>query len=120
MTSQNSERDQPIEWVHPLAPFPQMPGYQTGMRYVRRLPGVQGDRHYHPGGHEWFTVVSGSLVFKNGEQPEKLLTAGQGDYIPPGVIHCGRNPSGTETVVLLLFYMKPADQPLIVYMPERS
>ena len=113
--SSNGERDQPIEWVHRPAPVSTIPGYQSGMRYVRRLPGVQGDRHYHPGGHEWFTVISGSLVFKNGDQPEKQLSAGQGDYIAPDIIHCGRNPSATETVVLLLFYLKPVDQPLIVY-----
>ena len=110
-----SERNQPVEWVHKPAGISDIPGFESGMRYVRRAPGVQGDRHFHPGGHEWFTVVSGSLVFKNGEQPEKRLTAGQGDYIPPGVIHSGRNPSTDETVVLLLFYLKPIDQPLIVY-----
>jgi quercetin dioxygenase-like cupin family protein len=114
-TSRTDERAQPIEWVHKPSGISNIPGFESGMRYVRRLPGVQGERHYHPGGHEWFTVVSGSLVFKNGDQPEKLLTAGQGDYITPGTIHCGRNPSATETVVLLLFYLKPVDEPLIVY-----
>lgn len=114
-TSGATERNNPIEWVHKPSEISNIPGFVSGMRYVRRKPGVQGDRHYHPGGHEWFTVVSGSLVFKNGDQPEKLLTAGQGDYIAPGTIHCGRNPSDSETVVLLLFYLKPVDQPLIVY-----
>lgn len=101
MTDTTSEEG-PIEWVHPLQPVTSVPGYEVGVRVERRKPGVQGAKHFHPGGHEWFYVVSGSLDFANGDQPNKLLTSGQGDYIPPDVIHCGRNPSETETVVLEL------------------
>jgi len=112
--AQPDDHDDGIEWVHRLHALSTLPGHEAGMRIVRREPGVQGERHYHPGGHEWFYVVSGSLVFKNGDQPEKLLTAGQGDYIPPDVVHCGRNPSDTEMVVLLLHYLKPIEAPTIV------
>jgi quercetin dioxygenase-like cupin family protein len=72
---------------------------------IERGPGVQGEAHYHPGGHEWFHVASGALLFTNGDQQPKLLTAGQGDYIPPGVVHHGRNPSPSEPVKLVLFYL---------------
>lgn len=101
-------------WVQPPMPVSNIPGWEAGVRTVRRGPGVQGDRHYHPGGHEWFSIASGSLVFKNGDQPEKLLSAGQGDYIPPDVVHCGRNPSTTEAVVITLFYLKPVGAPVLV------
>ncbi len=113
--SDSGTPDDSMAWIHPLQAVSSIPGHEVGVRVVRRGPGVQGKRHSHPGGHEWFTVISGSLVFTNGTQPDKLLTTGQGDYIPPDVIHCGRNPSATETVVLQLFYLKPIGQPVLIY-----
>jgi quercetin dioxygenase-like cupin family protein len=101
-------------WPHPLREISTIPGQEAGVRYIERAPGANGQRHFHPGGHEWVYVVSGSLVFTNGAQPEKTLRAGEVDYIPPDTIHNGRNPSTTEPVKLVLFYVKPKDAPLLI------
>ena len=103
-----------MRWAHPMRNLPEIPGYEVGMRRVRRGPGVQGKAHYHPGGHEWFTIAAGSLFFTKGDEPGRLLTAGEGDYIAPDVVHHGRNPSDTETVEIVLFYLKPVGAPVLV------
>jgi quercetin dioxygenase-like cupin family protein len=103
-----------MRWAHALCALPEIPGYEVGMRIVRRGPGVQGKAHYHPGGHEWFTIAKGSLMFTKGDAPAKLFTAGEGDHIPPDVVHHGRNPSDSETVEIVLFYLKPVGAPVLV------
>jgi len=109
--------DRPVEaqtWLREMAAISNIPGFEAGMRMIDRPPGRAASPHYHPDGHEWVYVAAGSLAFRNGDQPEKVLRAGDTDYIAPNVVHWGYNTSDTEPVKLVLFYVKPVGTPLLV------
>jgi quercetin dioxygenase-like cupin family protein len=101
-------------WMHEMAEISNIPGHEAGVQVIDRPPGVSASPHYHPDGHEWVYVASGCLAFHNGDQPEKLLCAGDVDYIAPNIVHHGRNPSATEPVKLVLFRVKPVGAPLLL------
>jgi quercetin dioxygenase-like cupin family protein len=75
---------------------------------VTYAPGEGSPPHHHPHGVVAF-VVSGAIVSKVGEEPERTFRAGEAWWEPLGANHrISRNASRTEPAKLLAIYIAPA------------
>src|SRR5215472_14950603 len=67
-------------------------------------PGAGSPPHVHANGVMAF-VVSGSVASKVGDEPERLVHAGEAWWEPPGAVHrVSRNASSSEPAKLLAIY----------------
>jgi len=72
-------------------------------------PGAGSPPHVHANGVMAF-VVSGSVASKVGDEPERLVHAGEAWWEPPGAVHrVSRNASSSEPAKLLAIYIAPAE-----------
>lgn len=79
-------------------------------------PGAVLPWHIHPDAHEVAYVLEGDFTFElAGKQPTRLK-AGEADYLPPNVVHRGRN-EGDKPVKLFVVRIKPKDKPLVEEVP---
>ena len=101
-------------WGYELTPISNVPGHDVGIQLIDRPPGGAATPHSHPDGHEWVYCISGSMMLTIGDNPAKELKAGDVEYLPPNVVHFGRNVTN-ETVKLILFRVKPHDKPLFKF-----
>ena len=70
-------------------------------------PGTGSPEHLHANGVMAF-VVSGSIVSKVGDEPERTFQKGDAWWEPPGAVHrISRNASPTEPAILLAIYIAP-------------
>jgi quercetin dioxygenase-like cupin family protein len=102
-----------MAWGYDLKEISNIPGHEAGVQIIERPPGGSANPHYHPDGHEWVYCASGSMMLTIGDQPARELKSGDVAYLPANVVHFGRNVSDA-TVKLVLFRVKPVDQPMMV------
>jgi quercetin dioxygenase-like cupin family protein len=87
----------------PAAPTSQTHAYFTtplendasrvvGMQVVTLPPGAGNQFHRHPG-DQWTAILEGEVTLTVQGQPPKVLKAGDGNYVPRGVIHRQQNMS---------------------------
>ena len=78
-----------------------MEGWEVTASYVDYAPGRVGAPHRHPGFVLVF-VVEGTVVTKISGQEERMYSAGEMFFEPPGSTHeVSRNASATEPARLL-------------------
>lgn len=104
-----------LRWGYELAPISNVPGHDVGIQILERPPGGFTTAHFHPDGHEWVYCIDGSMMLTIGDRPPKELKAGDLEYLPPNVVHFGRNVSKDRVAKLILFRVKPHDQPLTTH-----
>jgi quercetin dioxygenase-like cupin family protein len=91
-------------------------GKEVNVQVYTFAPGAVLPWHIHPDAHEVAYVLEGDFTFElAGEQPV-TLKPGQADYLPPNVVHRGRN-DGTAPVKLFVVRIKPKDKPLVEEVP---
>jgi quercetin dioxygenase-like cupin family protein len=91
-------------------------GKEVNVQVYTFAPGAMLPWHIHPDAHEVAYVLEGDFTFElAGEQPV-TLKPGQADYLPPNVVHRGRN-DGTVPVKLFVVRIKPKDKPLVEEVP---
>ncbi|MGX7704670.1 cupin domain-containing protein [Methylobacterium sp. Gmos1] len=86
------------------------PGYVTITAEVEIEPGVLVGRHTHPGIESGY-VLDGEIELPIEGQPTRLLKAGDGFQVPPGVPHAGAK-SGEKPVRILSTYVVEKGKPL--------
>ncbi|BAQ47276.1 MULTISPECIES: cupin domain-containing protein [Methylobacterium] len=86
------------------------PGYVTITAEVEIEPGVLVGRHTHPGIESGY-VVEGEIELPIEGQPTRMLKAGDGFQVAPGVPHGGAK-SGERPVRLVSTYIVEAGKPL--------
>lgn len=110
----NGEPMPVASWLVKLASLDNVAGKEAGMQVVNWAPGAVNTPHYHPEGHEWVYIASGTFRFTHEGEPERELRAGDAFYIPRNVVHHGRNGSQTEPLKLVIFRVKDEGQPMLV------
>jgi quercetin dioxygenase-like cupin family protein len=73
-------------------------------------PGASAGKHTHPG-EELGYVLEGTLQLEVAGQPPRTLKAGEAFFIPPGVVHDGRN-TGTGPAKVLATYVVEKGKPV--------
>ena len=74
-------------------------------------PSATTGKHYHPA-HEFAYVLEGSLTLEVQGKPPVTLKPGGINHQPPRQVHEGKNPSRTDPVKILAFYLSEKGQPL--------
>ena len=74
------------------------------------LPGVAAGKHTHPG-EELGYVLEGTLLLEIDGQPPRTVNAGEGFFVPAGVVHDGRN-IGTGPLKVLATYVVEKGKPV--------
>lgn len=68
-------------------------------------PGVAAGRHTHPG-EEIGYVLEGQLELRIDGQPPKVIKAGEGFFVPAGMIHDGVNTHTGKSKVLATYVIE--------------
>lgn len=84
------------------ADLPSAPGRQAVVARVEFAPGALVPKHTHAG-EEIGYVVEGSIELIVEGQPTRTVKAGEGFLVPAGIVHEGRNTSGSKAVVLATY-----------------
>ena len=101
-TSSKSARREVIK-----QPLPGEPPRDLVLVEVTYPPGTASPAHLHANGVMAF-VVSGSVVSRVDDAPERTYHAGEAWWEPPGAVHrVSRNASATEPATLLAIYPAP-------------
>jgi quercetin dioxygenase-like cupin family protein len=79
-------------------------------------PGAVLPWHIHPDAHEVAYVLEGDFTFELAGEKPVTLKPGQANYLPPNVVHRGRN-DGAAPVKLFVVRIKPKDKPLVEEVP---
>jgi quercetin dioxygenase-like cupin family protein len=88
--------------------LPGEPERDISLVEVTYPPGTGSPPHLHANGVMAF-VVSGTIVSKVGDCPERTFHAGDAWWEPEGAIHrVSRNASSTESATLLAIYIAPS------------
>jgi len=74
------------------------------------LPGVAAGKHTHPG-EELGYVLEGTLLLEVEGQPPRTVKAGEGFFVPAGVVHDGKN-IGTGPLKVLATYVVEKGKPV--------
>src|SRR5262249_44355974 len=71
-----------------------IPGREVRILSIDLAPSDGSPPHRHPGHHVFGYVIEGSYEWKIGDEPARILKAGDAFYEPPGVLHAvSRNAS---------------------------
>lgn len=94
-----------------------IPGNQqvtsVDVREIRLEPGQQTGRHLHPCDVFGY-VVEGTAIYQMEGQPPKTLPAGSAFHEPANTVMADfRNPSDTEPMTFVAFYLLKGEQELI-------
>jgi quercetin dioxygenase-like cupin family protein len=82
-----------------------MPGREV-VQAVAEIPaGVAAGRHTHPG-EEIGYVLEGALTLLVEGKPPVTVKAGESFFVPPGVVHDGKNESGAMAKVLATYVVE--------------
>jgi quercetin dioxygenase-like cupin family protein len=87
-------------------------GWEAIQVRVGFLPGAVAPRHKHPG-EEIIYVLAGLLEYRIDGRPPVTLKAGDGLFVPSGVVHSATNV-GNEAASELATYVVEKGKPLIV------
>jgi len=94
--------------------LPSTPGREVVQVRADFEPGAAAGKHSHPG-EEIGYVLSGTLELRLEGKPPLVLKAGDHFFIPPGVVHDGRNIGKGSASVLTMFIIekgKPISTPV--------
>ena len=87
-------------------------GRRLTVSLTERDPGNGSRAHRHPGSHTVGYVLEGTYEVKIDDGPVRTLKPGEMFYEAPGDIHqVSRNPSKTQPVKFLVFFVKDKDAP---------
>lgn len=78
---------------------------------LETAPGWSHGRHDHPG-HEIVYVLEGTGTLDVQGKPGQRLRPGMVSYVPPGMVHAGRNASPTEMFKFILFRLHAKNKPI--------
>lgn len=91
-----------------------VPGREVVVALAEFEPGAAAGRHTHPG-EEMGYVLEGTLVLEVDGKPPVTLKAGEVFFVPPGVVHDGRNAGAGQAKVLATYVIekgKPVATPV--------
>jgi quercetin dioxygenase-like cupin family protein len=91
-----------------------VPGREVVVALAEFEPGAAAGRHTHPG-EEIGYVLEGTLVLEVDGKPPVTLKAGEVFFVPPGMVHDGRNASSGQAKVLATYVVekgKPVATPV--------
>jgi quercetin dioxygenase-like cupin family protein len=71
-------------------PLENDPTREVYMQSITAPPGADNHFHRHPG-DQWTAVQEGEVTFTIKGQPPVVLKAGEGNYVPRGIIHRQQN-----------------------------
>jgi quercetin dioxygenase-like cupin family protein len=91
-------------------------GKEVNVQVYTFTPGAVLPWHIHPDAHEVAYVLEGDFTFEVAGEKPVTLKPGQVDYLPPNVVHRGRN-DGAAPVKLFVVRIKPKDKPLVEEVP---
>jgi quercetin dioxygenase-like cupin family protein len=91
-------------------------GKEVNVQVYTFAPGAVLPWHIHPDAHEVAYVLEGDFTFELAGEKPVTLKPGQADYLPPNVVHRGRN-DGAAPVKLFVVRIKPKDKPLVEEVP---
>jgi len=77
------------------------------------VPGGVAGKHTHPG-EEFGYVIEGTLQLEIAGQPPRTVKAGEGFFVPAGVVHDGKNIASGPAKVLATYVVekgKPVASP---------
>lgn len=94
-----------------------MEGMEANILRFEVEPGLETERHLHPG-HVFLYVTEGSIVIDIEGMEPQTVSAGEAIYEVPDKPMVGRNASATEGAKFILFQIGPADEPLTVPTSE--
>jgi quercetin dioxygenase-like cupin family protein len=95
--------------------LPQMPGKTVEVYLIERGPQQGNDPHIHPTAAVFGYVLEGEYEWQVRGGPVKRFKAGEMFYEAPGDVHeVSYNPSKTQPVKLLVFFVKDKDAPRTV------
>ncbi len=92
------------------------PDKEVNVQVYTFAPGAVLPWHIHPDAHEVAYVLEGDFTFELAGKAPTRLKAGEADYLPPNVVHRGRN-EGDQPVKLFVVRIKPKDKPLAEEVP---
>jgi quercetin dioxygenase-like cupin family protein len=95
-------------------PLEKDPTREVGLQSVTMPPGAGNQFHRHPG-DQWTAVQEGEVTFTIKGQRPVVIKAGEGNYVPRGVIHRQQNLSEKPAryIVLNIFDKgKPVAEPV--------
>jgi quercetin dioxygenase-like cupin family protein len=112
-SAQTAPSAQPLQLM--ARDLPQMPGKVVEVYLIERGPQQGNDPHMHPTASVFGYVLEGEYEFQVRGGPLRTLKAGEMFYEAPGDIHqVSRNPSKTQPVKFLVFFVKDKDVPRTV------
>ena len=95
--------------------LPQMPGKVVEVYLIERGPQQGNEPHMHPTASVFGYVLEGEYEFQVRGGPLRTVKAGEMFHEQPGDIHdVSRNPSRTQPVKFLVFFVKDKDVPRTV------
>jgi len=89
-----------------------LPGQETLIFTTDWAPGQSLRCHIHPDGHEFAYLIEGELTFTIQGVGEKVVKAGEVNYVAPGVPHYGRNASD-KLARTLVVRVKDKSKPVV-------
>ena len=89
-----------------------LPGQETLIFTTDWAPGQSLRCHIHPDGHEFAYLIEGELTFTIQGVGEKVVKAGEVNYVAPGVPHYGRNASD-KLARTLVVRVKDKSKPIV-------
>jgi quercetin dioxygenase-like cupin family protein len=92
-----------------------VPGREAVIVRVELAPGARAGFHTHPG-EEIAYVIEGEAELLIEGQPARIVKAGDGFVIPPGVKHDAHN-TGTQTFKVVAVYLVEKGKPLATPAP---
>jgi quercetin dioxygenase-like cupin family protein len=92
-----------------------------GRRLTVRLTAGNGSAaHRHPGSHTVGYILEGTYEVKVGDEPTRMLKAGEVFYEAPNALHAiSRNPSTTQPLRYLVIQVSDPTKPATVPEPSQ-
>ena len=95
--------------------LPGIEGKEARLILSEYAPGAAAGKHYHPG-HEFVYLLEGSGVLEVEGKPPVTVNPGGVFYQPPNQVHNFKNPSTTNHLKLLVFFIPEKEKPFTVPM----
>lgn len=93
--------------------LPGIEGKEARVILSEYAPGASSGKHHHPG-HEFVYLLEGSGVLEVEGKPAVAVNPGDVFYQPPKQVHNFKNPSTTDRLKLLVFFIPEKAQPFTV------
>jgi quercetin dioxygenase-like cupin family protein len=89
-----------------------IPGQEVLFFTTDWAPGQSLRCHVHPDGHEFAYIIEGELTFSIKGVGERVVKAGEVNYLAPGIPHYGRNASN-KLARTLVVRIKDKSKPIV-------